>query len=103
MNNIYNKENFPASNDINMVLHDFKFNELLNTIFWKIISANNMSPIGGIPFNNMNNFIKINNNDTIQYTPYLIDDVKNFLTSKGYKIIDIEDNNNNNIGWKLLW
>ena len=45
--------------------------------------------------------IKINNNE-IAHTPQLINHVKKFLLDKGYKIIEIEENNINT-GWKILW
>ena len=93
--NQYTKHNFPHSNEINSAIFDFKFNELLNTIFWKM-SNNNILPV-----NTVENCIKINNNE-IAHTPQLINHVKKFLLDKGYKIIEIEENNINT-GWKILW
>jgi hypothetical protein len=117
MNTPYDKTNFPSSTDINAIIYDCKFNEVLNTIFWKLISTGN-PPIGvpvvppvvpqPVPSNRLPAivdplFIKINNTELTQYSPILINNVKQFLTTKGYKITEIEDTNSVNVGWKLVW
>ena len=65
-------------------------------------SVPNVNQLTG-PYPNVIHFIRMISTELNNYTPQLIDDVKQFLIEKGYKITEIEDINSNIIGWKLVW
>jgi hypothetical protein len=87
------RDNFPSKDNLVNLLYNIKFNNLLTNIKNKILDANT---------NNLN-YIRLTPNDLHNNTLELIEDFIHFLTTKKYTISRIEDENNNNLGYKILW
>jgi hypothetical protein len=89
--NRVNRDNFPSLLELRQVLHDINFDNLLNMIKNLIINANRMNQ----------NFVRVNTNDLNQYSQNIIDDMRNYLVTKGYTVINIEDPVGVNMGWRI--
>ena len=91
---VITRATFPTKNDLVADLNEQKFISLLSLIKHRIELANTQNLT----------FIKLYKNiDLINYNTAVITNITNFLIHNGYFINDIEDSENNNIGWKLSW
>jgi len=90
---IVNRDTFPCKQELNELFNENQFNRLLQYIKTQI----NTAQLENI------NFVRILNTQVLQYTPQIIANIKLFLTNKHYTIVDIEDIDNNTIGWKFSW
>uniref|UniRef100_A0A6C0H8Y9 Uncharacterized protein n=1 Tax=viral metagenome TaxID=1070528 RepID=A0A6C0H8Y9_9ZZZZ len=90
-----NESNFPHSDNIRNIIYNHQFNKLLQHIKTEIINCTST--------NLNNNNIKFNLVTIALYPPEIINDVKNYLKTKNYKNVDIEDAQGNVVGWKLYW
>jgi hypothetical protein len=88
-----NRNNFPRATILNEMLFNMQFNNLLTKIKNQIIIANKLN----------NNYIKLYYINLDNCPQPVINNLKNFLSELGYQINLIEDNNNNNIGLKIIW
>ena len=85
------RNNFPFLPDLRITLYNMQFDNMLNFIKDKIVTASRMNQT----------FVRILNNELNQYTESMINDVKAFLITRGYTIIAIEDQAGISIGWKI--
>jgi len=90
---IVTRDTFPCKQELNELFNENQFNRLLQYIKTQI----NTAQLENI------NFVRILNTQVQHYTPQIIANIKLFLTNKHYTIVDIEDIDNNTIGWKFSW
>jgi len=87
------RDNFPGKDNLVNLLYNIKFNNLLTNIKNKILDANNYNL----------NYIRLTPNDLYNHALELIEDLLNFLKTKKYTIISIEDENSISLGYKIQW
>jgi hypothetical protein len=88
------RQTFPTRNSLIQTVNEQKFNNLLSCIKNKIDNAISVNL----------NYIKMYTDlDLINYRDDIIKNIRNFLEQRGYSIHELEDNNNNILGWKLAW
>lgn len=86
------RETFPSLTELQAILYQDDFNTVLNTVKQRIIQAKRT---------NMN-FARLTLIDFNMIPYQVVSDVKDFLRkSRGYTIVDIEDNANVVTGWKI--
>ena len=85
--------NFPNKNDLTNNINNYLINELINKIKNEIIS--------GLTNNPNIKYITFHNCNLVNYNNDIINNVKTHLLRLNYTISDVDDTNNNNIGWKL--
>lgn len=90
-----NRDNFPSRDNLVTRLYNIKFNNCLNLMITKINEANTRNK----------NYIKIinNDNDITNIPLYILDDLKRLLITKNYIINNIENDNDEIIGFKIYW
>lgn len=85
------KDDFPSLKELVEIFYKEDFNSVLNIVKHRIIQAKRMNT----------NFARMTVQDFSMIPNQVVSDVKDFLKKYGYTIVDIEDNMNNVIGWKI--
>ena len=85
------REEFPSLNELKEIFYKEDFNMVLNTVKNRMIQAKRMNT----------NFARMTIQDFSMIPEKVVSDVKDCLKKYGYTIVDIEDNVNVVIGWKI--
>ena len=93
-NYFINRTTFPTKKELNEIIYQHNFNQLLVVIKNKILNASSF----------IHKYISLTNQELVdKFQTNIIEDVKTFLLSKDYIITYVEDLSNNITGWKLYW
>ena len=91
-NNNVTRETFPSLVELQDILYDMDFNNILNMVKNRILMEKT----------NGNNFARFMHMDFANIKPQIVNDVKLFLRNKkNYIITDVEDVGGVHIGWKI--
>ena len=92
-NTALTRNTFPRVNDLREIFHTDDFNTVLNTVKNRIITDRRA--------NHLQNGSRINHNELQNIPQNTINEVKDFLRELGYRVVDIEDQNNVVTAWKV--
>jgi hypothetical protein len=87
------RENFPTADQFKRMCTRINFNRVLDMVKHKLFHANTCNQT----------FIRVMHPDTISFPTDSVNDVKTFLVSQGFTIVEIEDGVGVSQGWKLTW
>lgn len=91
-NVLLTRDTFPTLTELQAILYQDDFNTVLNTVKHRMIQAKRTNI----------NFARLTQQDFNMIPTQVVSDVKDFLRkSRGYTIVEIEDNANINTGWKI--
>jgi hypothetical protein len=94
MNNNVTRNTFPSLVELQDILYDMDFNNILNMVKNRILMEKS----------NGNNYARFMNVDFMNIKPQIVNDVKLYLRNeKNYTITDIEDVAGVHIGWKITY
>lgn len=99
--NEINIENFPTAEALKTSLYKKNINRALNIVHKKFEQIDLSNP--SVLLLKIDFHVPASEINTIAYTisDNILQEVIKFLTEKGYRINEIQDVNNNHIGWKI--
>jgi hypothetical protein len=99
--NEINIENFPTAEALKTLIYKKNINRALNIIYKKLeqVDLSNLSVL----LLKTDFHVPISETNASAYTisDNILQEVMKYLTDKGYRINEIQDVNNNHIGWKI--
>ncbi len=85
------RDNFPTAAGFKLLCAKIHFDSMLNMVMTRMLTANSNNQL----------FARFTTQDTLPYPDDSVKDVKAFLVSQNYEIIDVEDPYGNITGWKI--
>ena len=92
-NTVLTRNTFPRVNDLREIFHTDDFNTVLNTVKNRIITDRRA--------NHLQNGSRLNQSEFGNIPQNTINEVKEFLRGLGYRVVDVEDQNNVVVAWKV--